>query len=167
MTNTSFFVHSATCCCCSKLRIVFSFKSSYSDSSNAMALHPQLGKKVFHIRNAADISKFLVLIPNFISNVEEEAIIQFLGPKLQRKRYESGHWDNVIHKYKEAEILTDSMPEVVSKTVERLSNFIRETTGSSQMKFMSPHVLDLSSDGHIGTWHFLATSNKLLLRLPP
>jgi hypothetical protein len=132
-----------------------------------MALQSQLGKKVLHIRNAVDISKFLVLIPNFISNVEEEAIIQFLGPKLQRKRYESGHWDNVIHKYKETEILSDSMPEVVSKTVERFSNFIKETTGSSQMKFMSPHVLDLSSDGHIGTWYFLATSNRSLLCLPP
>lgn len=132
-----------------------------------MALNVQLGKRVFHIRNAVDISKFLVLIPNFISDVEEEAIIQFLGPKLQRKRYESGHWDNVIHKYKETEILSHSMPEVVSKTIERFSNFIRETTGSSQMKFMSPHVLDLSSDGHIGRWYYLATSKGSLLHFLP
>ena len=122
-----------------------------------MAQHSRVARNVRHLRNAADISKFLVLIPNFITNKEEEAIVQFLGPKLQRKRYESGHWDNVIHKYKETEIMPREMPESVSKIIERFSNFIRETTGSSQMKFMSPHVLDLSSDGHIGRWRFLAT----------
>ena len=124
--------------------------------SDIMAQRPQLLRKVFHIRKAVDINKFLVLIPNFISIVEEEAIIQFLSPKLQRKRYESGHWDNVIHKYKETEILSKDMPDVVLKMIERFSCFIRETTGSSQMKFMSPHVLDLSSEGHIGRWCLLA-----------
>ena len=118
--------------------------------SNAMASYPRLAKKVLHIKSAVDISNFLVLVPNFITISEEEAIIQFLGPKLQRKRYESGHWDNVIHKYKETEIMSHEMPDVVSKTIDRFSNFIRESTGSSKMKFMQPHVLDLSSDGHIG-----------------
>lgn len=120
-----------------------------------MASHPRLAKKVFHIKSAVDISNFLLLVPNFITISEEEAIIQFLGPKLQRRRYESGHWDNVIHKYKETEIMSHEMPDVISKTVDRFSNFIRESTRSSKMKFMQPHVLDLSSDGHIGRWCLL------------
>jgi hypothetical protein len=103
-----------------------------------------------HIRQPKDISKFLIVVPNFISDLEEEAVAQFVQPKLQRKRYEGNHWDSVITKYKEAEMSSLSAPEAVSQILDRVGDFIRKVTDSPEMVILPPHILDLSADGFIG-----------------
>lgn len=109
--------------------------------------------KLCHIKQPKDIDKFLIVVPNFISEFEEEAIAQFVQPKLQRKRYEGNHWDSVITKYKETEMSSLNAPEAVSRTLDRVSNFIRKATDSPGMVILPPHILDLSADGFIGGHH--------------
>ena len=114
----------------------------------------RLTRKLWHIREPRDIDKFLIVVPNFISALEEEAVAQFVQPKLQRKRYEGDHWDSVITKYKETELSSQNMPEAVSRVIARVSDFIREATDSPGMNILPPHILDLSADGFIGEMLF-------------
>ena len=102
------------------------------------------------VRQVDDIRKYLLIVPDAITEAEEEAIVNFVQPKLQRKRYEGDHWDSVITNYKETEMSTINMPLAVSTAVNRVSQFIRNAAGSPDMIMMPPHVLDLSADGFIG-----------------
>ena len=111
----------------------------------------QIIRGIHHVRCSSDIRKFLLIIPEIITEAEEEAIVLFVNPKLQRKRYEGDHWDSVISKYKETEMSLTKMPTEVSRAVERITSLIRYTTGFNQMAMMPPHVLDLSADGFIGS----------------
>ena len=105
------------------------------------------------VRQVDDIRKYLLIVPDAITEAEEEAIINFVQPKLQRKRYEGDHWDSVITNYKETEMSTINMPLAVSMAVNRVSQFIRNAAGSPDMIMMPPHVLDLSADGFIGVFY--------------
>ena len=102
------------------------------------------------MRGRDDLKKYLLIVPNIISECEEEAIIRFVQPKLQRKRYEGDHWDSVISKYKETEMSLINVPDIVSQSIERISGVIRESTAAHDMTMMPPHVLDLSAEGFIG-----------------
>ena len=110
----------------------------------------QIIRGIHHVRCCSDIRKFLLIVPDIITKAEEEAIVRFVHPKLQRKRYEGNHWDNVISKYKETEMSAANMPTEVLCAVERITSLIRDATGFNQMVMMPPHVLDLSADGFIG-----------------
>jgi hypothetical protein len=118
--------------------------------------------KLCHIRQPKDIDKFLIVVPNFISELEEEAVAQFVQPKLQRKRYEGNHWDSVITKYKETEMSSLNAPETVSRTLDRVSDFIRKVTDSPDMVILPPHILDLSADGFIGERYAVIESLELI-----
>jgi hypothetical protein len=60
----------------------------------------------------------------------------------------------VITKYKETEMSSLNAPETVSRTLDRVSDFIRKVTDSPEMVILPPHILDLSADGFIGE-HYL------------
>ena len=115
----------------------------------------QIERGIHCVRDSSDIKKFLLIVPDIISEAEEEAIMRFVQPKLQRKRYEGNHWDSVISKYKETEMSTKNMPEEVSSAIERISALIRHSTQTNRMVMMPPHVLDLSADGFIGRQQLL------------
>ncbi|KAM4676228.1 alpha-ketoglutarate-dependent dioxygenase alkB homolog 7, mitochondrial isoform 1-T2 [Discoglossus pictus] len=86
----------------------------------------------------------LSLHPDFVSPAEEEALCGELEPVLRRKRYESGHWDEAIHGFRETERLHWS-PEN-SAVLQR----IREKAFPSEEAQLSlVHVLDLQKDGYI------------------
>lgn len=109
-----------------------------------------LEKGIHHLKNYRDIKKFLLIVPDIISENEEESILEFVKPKLQRKRYEGDHWDSVITKYKETEMSSTKVPDSVNNVIKRLSDIIKESTGESLMQILPPHVLDLAADGYIG-----------------
>ena len=105
---------------------------------------------IHSVRKSHDLRNFLLVIPDIISESEEAAIVSFVQPKLQRKRYEGDHFDGVISKYKETEMSVINAPGAISMAMERIKGVIRETTGVHDMAMMPPHVLDLSAEGFIG-----------------
>jgi hypothetical protein len=95
---------------------------------------------------------FLEVYNEVISRDEEEMIVKYLAPILARRRYEGNHWDAVISKYKEIELINSyRIPPQVQSTFDRLLDLIREKCQlEKNSTFLSPHVIDLAEDGHIG-----------------
>jgi hypothetical protein len=94
----------------------------------------------------------LEVYPEVISRDEEETIVKYLTPILARRRYEGNHWDSVISKYKEIELIKSyRIPPQVQSTFDRLLDLIREKCQLEKIStFLPPHVIDLAEDGHIG-----------------
>jgi hypothetical protein len=111
-------------------------------------------KGIHYLKNYRDIKKFLLIVPDIISENEEEKILEFVKTKLQRKRYEGDHWDSVITKYKETEMSSTNVPDSVNDVIKRLSDLIKDTTAQPMMQILPPHVLDLAADGYIGIDRF-------------
>jgi hypothetical protein len=109
-----------------------------------------VAKGIHHLKNYRDIKKFLLIVPDIISEKEEESILEFVKPKLRRKRYEGDHWDSVITKYKETEMSSTNVPNSVNDVIKRLSDLIKDSTAQPMMQILPPHILDLAADGYIG-----------------
>jgi alkylated DNA repair protein alkB family protein 7 len=89
--------------------------------------------------------------PNIISIAEENALLEYLNNKLSRRRYQDGHWDDVIKRYKETEMNIDAPPGVVAMN-DRIRRLISRTVFGDEhdsVEFLPVHVLDLSHDGSI------------------
>ncbi|XP_053319109.1 alpha-ketoglutarate-dependent dioxygenase alkB homolog 7, mitochondrial [Spea bombifrons] len=93
---------------------------------------------------ASRLSPGLSLRPEFITPAEEEALCSELEPVLRRKRYESGHWDEAIHGFRETERLHWS-PEG-SAVLQRVRD-AAFPPGESHLSLV--HVLDLKKEGYI------------------
>lgn len=93
----------------------------------------------------------LIYIRDVITREEEELICSFLEPILKRRRYEKGHWDSVISKYKEVELISTQTPTQIRNILNRLSEQIisyYDHKPSLQM-LLPPHVIDLDANGFI------------------
>lgn len=64
-----------------------------------------------------------VVYPNIISESDEQNLISILETKFKRRRYEQGHWDSVIVKYREVELFDEEMDNLKS-FLEPIRNFI-------------------------------------------
>lgn len=99
----------------------------------------------------------LIYIENIITKNEEEELIKFLNPLLLKRKYESNHWDNVINKYKEIELLINIknskiiIPENVINIINNVKLIISEHTSLKNNDYLHPHVIDLDDDGNIGS----------------
>lgn len=87
-----------------------------------------------------------------ITKDEEEAIVKYLTPILARRHYEGSHWDSVISKYKEIELLkTYRIPPAVQAVFDRLMKHVRQECNLPvDSPLLAPHVIDLAEDGFIG-----------------
>ncbi|KAM3925438.1 alpha-ketoglutarate-dependent dioxygenase alkB homolog 7, mitochondrial [Leptodactylus fuscus] len=92
----------------------------------------------------SQLSLGLTLQPDFITAEEEAGLCRELEPVLRKKRYESGHWDDAIHGFREVERLHWS-PE--SSTVIQRVRDKAFPPGENQLSLV--HVLDLQKDGYI------------------
>ena len=102
--------------------------------------------------NSKDLNKSFHLIPNFITEQEENILIKHLDPLLSKRRYQGTHWDDVIQSYKEIILDNDLLNDhkIFSLINQRMIDFIITNKLSNNNKFQFPHVVDLSSEGHIG-----------------
>jgi len=91
----------------------------------------------------------LQVYQNVIDAAEEKQIVDFLNPVLARRRYEGNHWDDVITKYKEIDLAKYPIPDQIQSIFDKIRNHIRKEV-SFEKEFLTPHVIDLSKDGHIG-----------------
>ncbi|KAG9472619.1 hypothetical protein GDO78_018289 [Eleutherodactylus coqui] len=92
----------------------------------------------------SQLSPDLTVQPDFITAEEEAALCRELEPVFRKKRYESGHWDDAIHGFREVERLHWSPDS--SAVIQR----VREKAfppGENQLSLV--HVLDLQKDGYI------------------
>ncbi|KAM8973015.1 alpha-ketoglutarate-dependent dioxygenase alkB homolog 7, mitochondrial [Pelodytes ibericus] len=90
------------------------------------------------------LSAGLGLHPDFITPTEEGALCNELEPVLRRKRYESGHWDEAIHRYRETERLHWSAECLA--VLQRVRH-LAFTPEEAQLSLV--HVLDLQKEGYI------------------
>lgn len=103
--------------------------------------------------NSKDLNKSFHLIPNFITEQEENILIKHLDPLLSKRRYQGTHWDDVIQSYKEIILdnnLLNNNNDIFSLINQRMKDFVIKNKLSNNNKFQFPHVVDLSSKGHIG-----------------
>lgn len=91
-----------------------------------------------------DLRGGFLLHENFISETEENSIVSEIDPKLLRRRYNAGHWDGVIVKYRE--IGKSEWSPHNRETLKRFESFV---FGDSSKYIPETHILDLHEEGHI------------------
>ncbi|CAG9558860.1 unnamed protein product [Danaus chrysippus] len=115
----------------------------------------------------AEVLRHMRVIPGFVNEAEEAALLADVEPKLKRMRYEYDHWDNVcpgfivytlidkhkvhlvahivlaIEGYRETE--RDSWSPLCSEVLSRVRSLF--PAGASLLP--QAHVLDLAAAGHI------------------
>lgn len=84
------------------------------------------------------------VLPDFISEKEEDILFQEVDPYMKRLRYEYSHWDNAIHGYRETEWKKWSKDSLQILDRVRKKAFPPEITQLSLV-----HILDLASEGWI------------------
>ncbi len=104
--------------------------SHYLDSDNEKALEM--------------INKSMKVIEDFVTESEEIKLINEIEPYMKRLRYESSHWDDAIHQYRETERLKWS--EENQPIIDRIRQFAFPK-GTKQLKYV--HILDLAKNGYI------------------
>lgn len=92
------------------------------------------------IRN--DLQRDMIVIENFINEVQEGRLHAEIEKTMKRMRYQYDHWDNAIHGYREMEKL-DWLPEN-----EEVFNAIRSRAFVTNT-LPHVHILDLAADGII------------------
>ncbi|KHN72595.1 Alpha-ketoglutarate-dependent dioxygenase alkB -like protein 7, mitochondrial [Toxocara canis] len=90
------------------------------------------------------ISRSCFVIPNFITEKEEQSLLAEIEPHMKRLRYEKSHWDDAIHLYRERE------QRSWSKENETIIQRVRDISfkkGDAHLSYV--HILDLHKDGVI------------------
>lgn len=97
------------------------------------------------------LPRCLLISEDFLSSAEHDAIVRLIDTTLIRRRYGNSHWDSVIESYKETELGdSSSWPPELCNVIARAQNAIDQKIGK-QLKYLPPHVVDLSPKGYIGT----------------
>ncbi|XP_023941994.2 alpha-ketoglutarate-dependent dioxygenase alkB homolog 7, mitochondrial [Bicyclus anynana] len=84
------------------------------------------------------------ILPNFVSEEEEAALLAEVEPQLKKMRYEYDHWDNAIEGYRETERgkWNNQNEAVLSR--------VKEMAFAPKAELLPyVHVLDLAAGGHI------------------
>lgn len=85
--------------------------------------------------------KSLLIKDNFVTPEEESAIVGEVEKKLKRMKYESSHWDDVIHGYREIQKLNWS--KSTQLIIDRFKSMVPPPL------LPHTHILDLSPEGYI------------------
>ena len=87
------------------------------------------------------------LYENVLSEDEESKLVSFLDGEVSRRKYESGHWDQVIEGYRESSIgPVESFPSELHSC---LQGIISRLPLSPNERLLPLHALDLQRDGFI------------------
>ncbi|KAI3381229.1 hypothetical protein SNEBB_007872 [Seison nebaliae] len=91
-------------------------------------------------------SNSVIIKHNFLSDEEAENLFSEINPSIRRLRYETNHWDDAIHRYREMEKSTFSNPTNQS-TIKRLRDFLKHYSDTKLLDHC--HIIDLDKDGYI------------------
>lgn len=103
-----------------------------------------------------------VVYPGFLSKEEGQSLVEEVSKRLKRRRFEEGHWDSVISKYREIELATpdevdgsnstiEDTPQY-AKTIERTRDLLKSYVSSqsrNNMTWLPCHAIDLSKNGRL------------------
>lgn len=90
------------------------------------------------------VSSSFTVVPDIITEAEEEMLMKEVEPHLKRLKYEFDHWDDAIHGFREIE--RSRWSQQVSSILDR----IRKTAfPDSCQQLPQTHVLDLAKSGVI------------------
>lgn len=105
------------------------------------------------------VTSSMQIYPNFITENEEQTLLGEIEKVLKRIRYETSHWDDAIHNYRETEHLRWKPDNKV--IIER----VRQTAFASSAKHIKyVHILDIAKDGFIKP-HIDSVRVSLLFKL--
>ncbi|KAH7935200.1 hypothetical protein HPB52_004788 [Rhipicephalus sanguineus] len=91
-----------------------------------------------------EVTQSMTVYDDFVTPEEESTLFAEIEPQYKRLRYESSHWDDAIHGYREIERTTWSPPcEAILGRIRALA-FTPEVN-----QIQHVHCLDLLEDGHI------------------
>ncbi|XP_050353211.1 alpha-ketoglutarate-dependent dioxygenase alkB homolog 7, mitochondrial [Nymphalis io] len=92
----------------------------------------------------ATVLQHMRVLPNFVTEEEEAALLAEVEPQLKRMRYEFDHWDNAIEGYRETE--RSKWNATNSEVLAR----VRAVAFPPHAELLPhAHVLDLAPAGHI------------------
>ena len=77
---------------------------------------------------------------DFLTVDEQDALVEAIKARLKGTGYERDHWDAVIDRYREREMLSVD-DELAEAAVERVRAFLRREQGVTS--FLPPHCIDL------------------------
>ena len=83
---------------------------------------------------------------DFLTADEQDALIDAIKARLKGTGYERDHWDAVIARYRERELLAID-DDLAAAAVERVRAFLRREQGVTS--FLPPHCIDLAADGGV------------------
>ncbi|XP_041972262.1 alpha-ketoglutarate-dependent dioxygenase alkB homolog 7, mitochondrial [Aricia agestis] len=89
------------------------------------------------------VVRHMRVIPDFVSEAEEAALLAEVEPQLKRMRYEYDHWDNAIEGYRETERAQ------WGGAAEAAMRRVRAAFPAGARLLAAAHVLDLAAAGHI------------------
>ena len=118
--------------------------------SSAFLCRRMQGRRLFSSLSAIRARHF-IYIEDAVTKEEERMLCDAVEPLLKNRRYEKGHWDSVISKYKEIELLPSSMEPPVRSILRRLAEQVLTlyNHGPTLETLLPPHVVDLDADGSI------------------
>ena len=104
---------------------------------------PSVGRTI-----GGDILENISVVQEVITERESQLLVSDCEKKLKRRRYEDGHWDGVIHSFREVTAVQWSAAslEILEKVKSLLTQSRPELDGRP---FLPPHVLDLSAEGYM------------------
>ena len=83
---------------------------------------------------------------DFLTVDEQDALVEAIKARLKGTGYERDHWDAVIDRYREREMLSVD-DDLAAAAVEKVRAFLRSEQGVTS--FLPPHCIDLAADGGV------------------
>jgi len=90
------------------------------------------------------LSEDMIVVKDFISEVEEQSILEEVERYMKRLRYEYDHWDNAIHGFRETEKKSWNAPN--TEIIQRVKDL---AFPSDVLPIAYVHVLDIAKEGYI------------------
>lgn len=101
-----------------------------------------------------------VVFPGFLSEEEGQSLVKEVSKRMKRRRFEDGHWDSVISKYREIELATPNevdsdtalSHESYAQSIQRTRDLLKSYASpqlANQMTWLPCHAIDLSKDGSL------------------
>ena len=120
-----------------------------------------------NLSNAAkDYDNSAVVYPGFLSEEEGQIIVKEVSRRMKRRRFEDGHWDSVISKYREIELATPydmrshellsgddidipQYAQIIQRTRNVLKTYVSSQSTDNEVEWLPCHAIDLSQDGSL------------------
>lgn len=112
---------------------------------------------VFRMNSAINYENVVILskypsefffLKDCINCDEENLLLNAFAKPLKRRKYEGNHWDDVISKYKEIQVIETNYQPEVQDIINKCKTIVSKAL-KKEINFLPPHLIDLAQDGQI------------------